>query len=148
MDFNYNLQEIEMRNRLRISTPSSVLLDVCLGPSPPLISDDTTAPTKTTFPMSLSGSVSTITTSTTLAAARARRPPQESSSTTAEQFQTSIHLRRSCPLQLRVNIGTVAAPAAAAATLIRAHTRQTAKSRFPRRRLSRTQSPTFHPTPT
>ena len=146
MDFNYNLQEIEMRNRLRISTPSSVLLDVCLGPSPPLISDDTTAPTKTTFPMSLSGSVSTITTSTTLAAARARRPPQESSSTTAEQFQTSIHLRRSCPLQLRVNIGTVAA--AATATLIRAHTQQTAKSRFPRRRLSRTQSPTFHPTPT
>ena len=53
-----------MRNRLRISTPSSVLLDVCLGPSPPLISDDSTAPTKTTFPMSLSGSVSTITTST------------------------------------------------------------------------------------
>ena len=146
MDFNYNLQEIEMRNRLRISTPSSVLLDVCLGPSPPLISDDTTAPTKTTFPMSLSGSVSTITTSTTLAAARARRPPQESSSTTAEQFQTSIHLRRSCPLQLRVNIGTVAAMVAA--TLIQAHTRQTAKSRFPRRRLSRTQSPTFHPTPT
>ena len=145
MDFNYNLQEIEMRNRLRISTPSSVLLDVCLGPSPPLISDDTTAPTKTTFPMSLSGSVSTITTSTTLAA-RARRPPQESSSTTAEQFQTSIHLRRSCPLQLRVNIGTVAAMVAA--TLIRAHTQQTAKSRFPRRRLSRTQSPTFHPTPT
>ena len=144
MDFNYNLQEIEMRNRLRISTLSSVLLDVCLGPSPPLISDDTTAPTKTTFPMSLSGSVSTITTSTTLAAARARRPPQESSSTTAEQFQTSIHLRRSCPLQLRVNIGTVAAMVAA--TLIRAHTRQTAKSRFPR--LSRTQSPTFHPTPT
>ena len=98
-----------------------------------------TAPTKTTFPMSLSGSViSSSITSTTSAAAK-RQPPQlspESSSTTAEQFQTS-----SCPLQLRVNIGT------AAATLIRAQTPTSAapakSSRF--RRSRRTQSPTFLP---
>ena len=106
-----------------------------------LLSHSLVTPTKTDFPMSLSGSVSS---SSITFAWRPPPPPRHppESSTTAEQFQTSS------PLQLRVNIGT-------AATLIPVYTRTSAKSsrrrrpRFccrSRRRLRRTQSPTFLPT--